>query len=122
MPLQLNNKKKGATGHARLRPFRGQRVRLGLVVVPVVVLIPAMVMVVIVPVPVGMPPVAIFVPPLVRVRPAVLPRFMQLLACVYRLPAFPSMVLGSLMQPMIRSCDSPLASVFIRANRRRAHQ
>src|SRR6266436_6144624 len=73
--------------------------------VPVVV----MIMVVIIPVAVRVPTMIVFVPPLVCVCPAVLSRFVQLLARVYHLSAFPTVVFGGFVQPMIGFCDAPLA-------------
>jgi hypothetical protein len=105
-------RKKGATGHARLRPSGTrliQRLIVVSVVVLIVVLIAAMIVVVIIPVAIRVPPVAIFVPPPVRMRPAILARLMQLLARVYRLPAVPSVVFGSFMQPVVGFRDPPLA-------------
>jgi len=77
-----------------------------------------MIMVVIIPVAVRVPTMIVFVPPLVCVCPAVLSRFVQLLARVYHLSAFPTVVFGGFVQPMIGFCDAPLACPFIGANRR----
>jgi hypothetical protein len=65
---------------------------------------------------------AVFIPPPVCVRPAVLARFVQLLARVHHLSAFPTMVFGSFVQPVIGFCDAPLARRFIGANCRCTHE
>src|SRR5260370_13122939 len=79
-------------------------------------------MVVLIPVAVRVPTMIVFVPPLVCVRPAVLSRLVQLLARVYHLSAFPTVVFGGFVQPMIGFCDAPLARPFIGANRRGTHE
>lgn len=86
------------------------------------IVIAAVVMVVIIPVAVGMPAMAVFIPPPVGVSPAVLARFVQLLARVYHLSALPAMVFGSFVQPVIGFCDAPLARCFIGANCRCTHE
>lgn len=86
--------------------------------VPVVIVVTIMIMVVIVPVAVGVPTMAIFIPPLVRVRPAVFARFVQLLASVNRLSALPAVMLGGFVQPVVGPGNAPLACVFIGAKRR----
>jgi hypothetical protein len=88
----------------------------------VLIVIAAVVVVVIIPVPVGMPAMAVFIPPPVGVSPAVLARFVQLLARVYHLSAFPAVVFGSLVQPVIGFCDASLARRFIGANCRCTHE
>ena len=75
-------------------------------------------MVVIIPVAVRVPTMIVFVPPFVCVQPAVLSRLVQLLARVYHLSAFPTVVFGGFVQPMIGFCDAPLAGPFISAKRR----
>jgi hypothetical protein len=80
--------------------------------------VPVAIMVVIIPVAVRVPTMIVFLPPLVCVRPAILSRLVQLLARVYHLSAFPTVVFGGFVQPMIGFCDAPLARPFISANRR----
>ncbi len=86
------------------------------------VVIAAVIMVMVIPVAVGMPTMAVFIPPPVRVRPAVFARLVQLLPRVYHLPAFPAVMFGGFVQPMIGFCDAPLARPFIGANRRWTHE
>jgi hypothetical protein len=88
----------------------------------IVVVIAGVIVVVIIPVAVRMPTMAVFVPPPVCVRPAVLARFVQLLASVYYLSAFPSVVFGGFVKPMIGFCNAPLARRFIGLNRRCTHE
>jgi hypothetical protein len=88
----------------------------------VVVVIPLMIMVVIIPIAVCVPTMAVLVPPLVRVRPAILSRFVQLLARVDRLSALPAMMLGGFVQPVVGLGNAPLAGRFVAANRRCAHE
>lgn len=88
----------------------------------VVVVIPVMIMVVIIPVAVCVPTMAVFVPPLVRVRPAIFSRFVQLLACVNYLSALPSVMFGGFVQPVVGLGNAPLAGRFVAANRRCAHE
>jgi hypothetical protein len=84
--------------------------------VPVVVAI--MIMVVIVPIAVGVPTTAVFIPPLVCVRPAIFARFVQLLASVDHLSTLPAVMFGSYVQPVVGPGNAPLACVFIGAKRR----
>ena len=73
----------------------------------------AAIVVVLIPVSVRMPAMAVFVPPSVGVRPAVLTRLVQLLASVYRLSAFPAVVFGGFVQSMVGFCDALLACLFM---------
>jgi hypothetical protein len=82
------------------------------------VLMVVAIVVMVIPVAICMPTMAVFVPPPMRVRPAVLAGFMQLTACAARLSTLPSMVFDSFVQPMIGSCDAPLACCFLGANGR----
>jgi len=88
----------------------------------VLVVVAITIMVVLIPVAVRVPTMIVFVPPLVCVRPAVLSRLVQLLARVYHLSAFPTVVFGGFVQQMIGFCDAPLARPFIGANRRWTHE
>lgn len=85
-------------------------------------MVTAMIMVVIIPVAIRVPTMAVFVPPPMCVGPAVLTRFVQLLTRVYYLSAFPAVVFRRFVQPMIGSCDAPLACRFIGANGRCADE
>lgn len=90
--------------------------------VVVVISVTSAIMVVIIPVTIRMPTTAVFVPPLVGVRPAILARLAQLVARVIRLSAFPSVVFGSFVQAMIGFCDALLTGSIIGANRRCTHE
>jgi hypothetical protein len=78
--------------------------------------VPVVLVVVIIPVTVRVPTMIVFVPPPVCVRPAVLSRLVQLLARIYRLSAFPAVMLHGFVQPMIGLGDAPLACRLIGAN------
>jgi len=83
-----------------------------------VVVVAIMIMVVIIPIAVGVPTMAVFIPPLVRVRPAIFARFVQLLASVDHLSTLPAVMFGGFVQPVVGLGDAPLACVFIGAKRR----
>ena len=85
-------------------------------------MIAVMIVVVVIPVAIRAPAVSVFVPPPVRVRPAVLPRLVQLLACVRGLPALPPVAFHRLVEPVIGFCDAPLAGPFVGANSRRTDE
>jgi len=80
------------------------------------------VVIMIIPITVGVPTMAVFVPPLVRVRPAIFSRFVQLLACVDCLSAVPAMMFGGFVQAVVGFCNAPLASRLVATNRRCAHE
>ncbi len=88
----------------------------------VVVVISVMIMVVIIPITVCVPAMGVFVPPLVRVRPAIFSRFVQLLASVNYLSALPSVMFGGFVQPVVGLNNTPLAGRFVAAKRRSAHE
>jgi hypothetical protein len=81
----------------------------------VVVIIAIVIVVMIIPVAVGMPTMAIFIPPPFCVRPAIFSRFVQLLPRIGCLPALPSVMLYGFVQPMIGFGDTMLACVVISA-------
>lgn len=72
-----------------------------------------MIVVVIVPVMVGVPPAAVFVPPFVIGGPATLASFMQLMASAFCLFAFPTIVFGRFVEPVVGLGYTVLAFVFI---------
>ena len=82
------------------------------------IVVAGMVMVVIIPIAVCTPAAPVFVPPAVGVRPAVFTRLVQFPACVYCLAAFPSVMFGGFVDPVISPGDAPLACSLIRAKRR----
>ena len=59
--------------------------------------------VLIVPVAVGVPPVFIFVPPTVMGAPAIFTGLVQLMPCVIRLSAVPTVMFHRFVQPMVRA-------------------
>lgn len=88
----------------------------------VVVVISAMIMIVIIPITVCVPAMAVFVPPLVRVRPAIFSRFVQLLARVDGLSAIPAVMFGRFVQAVVGLGSAPLAGRLVTTNRRCAHE
>jgi hypothetical protein len=78
------------------------------------------VVIVIVPVALRAPTMFIFIPPTMAVIPTILARLAQLVPCMVRLAALPSMVFDSFMKAMIRPGDAPLALVLVRAQTGRA--
>ena len=79
------------------------------------IVIAVMVVIVVVPIVVGVPTVPVFVPPLVKVRKAILTRFVQFMASVVRLLTLTPMMLDGFMKTMIGPGDAPLASIVIGA-------
>jgi hypothetical protein len=88
----------------------------------IVIVVATAIMVMIIPIAVGMPAVAVFVPPPVGVRPAVFARFVQLLARVYHLSALPPVMFRGFVQPVVGPCDATLTSCFIASHRGCAHE
>jgi hypothetical protein len=83
------------------------------------VMIALMIVVAIIPVAIRAPAAAIFVPPPMDVRPAVLPFLAQLVSCVVCLAALPAIPFNGQMHPPVGSRDAPLAiPLIIGANRR----
>ena len=62
----------------------------------------------------------VFIPPAVRVAPAIFARFVQFMTRMIRLFAFTAVMLDRFMEMMIRLRDSLLAAVFSGAQTRRA--
>ena len=72
------------------------------------------VVVVIIPIAIGVPAVAIFIPPTVPPAPAVFPCFMQVVARMICLPAVPAVVLDGFVQFVVGLSDAPLAiAIFV---------
>jgi hypothetical protein len=78
------------------------------------------IVVAVVPVVLGAPPMFVFIPPAVRVAPAIFARFVQFMTRMIRLFAFTAVMLDRFMEMMIRLGDPPLASVILGAQTRRA--
>lgn len=70
-----------------------------------------MIVVVVIPIAVGMPAVAVFVPPAMSLIPAALAGFVQLVPRVVRLPAIPAVMLYGFVESVVRPIDAALASV-----------
>jgi hypothetical protein len=78
------------------------------------------VVVVLVPIVLGAPPMFVFIPPAMRVAPAIFARFVQFVTRMVRLLAFTAVMLDRFMQMMIRLGDAPLAIIILGAQTRRA--
>src|SRR5258708_16090406 len=78
------------------------------------------IVVAVVPVVLGAPPMFVFIPPAVRVAPAIFARFVQFMTRMIRLFAFTAVMLDRFMELMIRLGDTPLASVILGAPTPRA--
>jgi hypothetical protein len=71
------------------------------------------VMIAVIPITVGMPAVAVFVPPTVPLVPAAFPRFAQFVPRMVRLPAVPAVIFDSFVQPVVRLGDAALATIIV---------
>jgi len=71
------------------------------------------IVVVIIPIAIGMPAMAIFVPPAVPFVPAVFSRFMQFVPRMLRLPAVPAVMLHGFVQFVVRLGDAALAAAVV---------
>jgi hypothetical protein len=80
------------------------------------------IVVMIVPVAVGVPAATVFVPPFVFVGPAVFAGFAEFVAGAFGLFAFPAMISGSLVQPMVGFGQAMLTFAFAGAERSCAHK
>jgi hypothetical protein len=78
------------------------------------------IVIVVIPITIGVPTVAVFIPPTVPPAPAVFARFTQVVPRMIRLPAVPAVMLNGFVQLVVRPGDSPLAIsvVFCRSPRR----
>jgi len=74
------------------------------------------VVVMVVPIAIRAPAVAVFIPPAMAMFPTPSARFGKLMAIFYSLRAVPAMMLGGLMEFVIRVGDAPLA-VVVRVQR-----
>jgi hypothetical protein len=79
------------------------------------------IVVVIIPIAIGMPAVAVFVPPTMPLVPAVLAGLMQFTPCAICLSAIPTVMLHGFVQSVVRLGDTALATmVVIRKRTRRS--
>ncbi len=72
-----------------------------------------LVVVVLVPIPVRVPAVLVFIPPLVPLTPATLPRIVQFTTLMICLFAVASVFVNYLVEFMLRVSDSALTAVLI---------
>jgi len=93
-------KEKGAPDQAG-EPCQSQRHDL----VPIVV--------VVIPIAIGMPAVAVFVPPAVPFSPAAFPRLVQFVPGVVRLSAVPAVMLDGFVEFVVRLGDAALATIVV---------
>lgn len=83
----------------------------------------AVVVIVVIPITIGVPAMAVFVPPPMVAVPAAFARFMEFVPRVVGLPAVPAMMLGGFVQFMVSLNDAPLTPVVvIGINSRRGHE
>jgi hypothetical protein len=71
------------------------------------------IVIVVIPITVGMPAVAVFVPPTMSLVPAAFPRFAQFVPRMVRLPAVPAVIFDSFVQPVVRLGDAALATIIV---------
>jgi len=95
----FRSKEKGAVPRWRPRPAKHAHELVAIVIV-------------VIPIAIGMPAVAVFVPPAMAFVPAAFPRFAQFMPRVIRLPAGPAVMIDGLVQPMICLGDAALALVI----------
>jgi hypothetical protein len=69
------------------------------------------VVIVVIPIAIGMPAVAILVPPTMAFSPAAFARFVQFVPRVIRLPAIPAVMFHGFVQPVVRPGDAALTTV-----------
>lgn len=83
-------------------------------------MIAVVIMVVIIPIAIRMPAMPVFIPPSMMTVPAALPLFAQLMAPVFGLPTFVTVMLDGLVQLVIGFRNASLAIVVIGPQVRRA--
>jgi hypothetical protein len=84
-----------------------------------VIVVAIMVVVMIVPIALRMPAMLVFIPPSVDPAPAILARLMQLMTRMLRLWTVPSMMLSSLVKPVVGLHKPMPARIVIRRSTRR---
>jgi hypothetical protein len=83
--------------------------------------IAVVIMIMVIPIMIRMPAMFVFIPPSVVDIPATLTRIVQLVTPTLSLLALVAVTLDSFVEPVIGSCDAPLA-VVIGAQVRRAYE
>jgi len=71
------------------------------------------IVIVVIPIAIGMPAMAVFVPPAMSLVPAAFPRLVQFVPRMVRLPAVPAVVLYGFVEFMVRLGDAPLATAVV---------
>src|SRR5713101_4876403 len=71
------------------------------------------IVVVVIPIAIGMPAVAVFVPPAVPFSPAAFPRLVQFVPGVVRLSAVPAVMLDGFVEFVVRLGDAALATTVV---------
>jgi hypothetical protein len=77
------------------------------------------IVVVIIPIAIGMPAVAVFVPPTMPLVPAVLAGLMQFMPCAICLSTIPTVMLHGFVQSVVRLGDTALATMAVIRKRTR---
>jgi len=71
------------------------------------------IVVVVIPIAIGMPAVAVFVPPAMPLIPAAFPRFTQLVTSMFRLAAIPAVMFRGFVKLVVRLGDSSLTTMVV---------
>jgi hypothetical protein len=74
-------------------------------------LVAIVVVIVVIPIAIGVPAVAVFIPPTMPLIPAAFARLVQIVARTISLPAVPAVMLHSFVESVVRPGDTPLASI-----------
>jgi len=69
------------------------------------------IVVVVIPIAIGVPAVAVFIPPAMPLVPAAFARLVQIAARTIGLPAVPAVMLHGFVESVVRPGDTPLASI-----------
>jgi len=76
-------------------------------------LVAIVVVIVVIPIAIGMPAMAVFIPPAMPLPPATFARLVQIVAGAVRLPAVPAVMLHGFMQFVIGFGDAALATTVV---------
>jgi hypothetical protein len=71
------------------------------------------IVIVVIPIAIGMPAVAVFVPPAMPLAPATFPRLMQFVPRMVRLPAVPAVMLHGFVEFVVRLGNAALATAVV---------
>jgi hypothetical protein len=75
------------------------------------------IVIVVIPIAIGMPAVAVFIPPAVPLVPAALTGFMQFMPRAICLPALPTVVFHGFVELMVRFGNATLATIVVFSGR-----